>query len=93
MFDFVDLHPNIDEIQDAKLNVLKCKKNFFLNFFKHFYSVVYKRKANSTSISKRAMFDIIYYIYPPKATKLKSTRKSTWINPIVGGEDALRLRG
>lgn len=39
------------------------------------------------------MFDIIYYIYPPKATKLKSTRKSTWTNPIVGGEDALRLKG
>ncbi|RNA14250.1 Structure-specific endonuclease subunit SLX4 [Brachionus plicatilis] len=77
MFNFVDLHPNNDEIQEAKLNVLKF----------------YKRKANSTSISKRAMFDIIYYIYPPKATKLKSTRKSTWTNPIVDGEDALRLRG
>lgn len=39
------------------------------------------------------MFDIIYYIYPPPATKLKSTRKSTWINPVVDGEDALRLKG
>lgn len=53
----------------------------------------YKRKANSTSIEMKAMFDIIYYIYPPKATKLKSTRKSTWMNPIVDGEDALRLKG
>ena len=39
------------------------------------------------------IFDIIYYIYPPLATKLASTRKSTWLNPVVGEEDALRLRG
>lgn len=39
------------------------------------------------------MLDIIYYIYPPLATKLKSTRKSTWTNPRVGDDDALRLRG
>ncbi|CAF0712380.1 unnamed protein product [Brachionus calyciflorus] len=77
MFNFVDLYPSNEEIQEAKLNVLKF----------------YKKKANSTSISKRAMFDIIYYIYPPLATKLKSTRKSTWMNPIVDGEDALRLKG
>lgn len=36
---------------------------------------------------------MIYYIYPPAGTKLKSTRKSTWQNPRVGEEDALRLRG
>ena len=36
---------------------------------------------------------MIYFIYPPLGTKLKSTRKSTWQNPRVGDEDALRLRG
>jgi hypothetical protein len=44
-------------------------------------------------LEKNIVFDIIYYIYPPVATKLPSTRKSTWLNPVVDGEDALRLRG
>ena len=37
--------------------------------------------------------DTIYYIYPPIACNLRSTRKSTWCNPVVNGEDALRLKG
>lgn len=53
----------------------------------------YKKKSNTNNYPKNIAFDIIYYIYPPLVTKLKSTRKSTWLNPIVGQEDALRLRG
>ena len=37
--------------------------------------------------------DIIYYIYPPVASKVKSTRISTWLNPVVDGEDAMKLKG
>ena len=37
--------------------------------------------------------DIIYFIYPPVATKVKSTRMSTWLNPMVDGEDAMKLKG
>ncbi len=47
----------------------------------------------TSALPKVVALDIIYYIYPPVATKLKSTRKSTWFSPVVGGEDALRLKG
>jgi hypothetical protein len=68
--------------------------NFFQGFFNFFgQNEDYKRRANSTSIEKDAMFDMVYYIYPPVGSKLKSTRKSAWLNPVVGGEDALKLRG
>lgn len=59
----------------------------------NFYKIDHKLKKNITSIDKNIMLDIIYYIYPPIATKLKSTRRSTWLNPVVGQEDALRLKG
>jgi hypothetical protein len=43
--------------------------------------------------SREVTFDIIYYIYPPKGTGLKSVRKSNWLSPIVDGEDCLKLKG
>ena len=49
--------------------------------------------STSTQLERNVVFDIIYYIYHPIATKLPSTRKSTWLNPVVGEKDALRLRG
>jgi hypothetical protein len=98
-FNYLDMYPSSDEIKDAKMNVLKCKLFFklfqvakFINMFES-TKKVYKRKANSTSIEKEALFDIIYYIYPPVGSKLKSTRKSAWLNPVVGDEDALKLKG
>ena len=45
------------------------------------------------SLNKTIVLDIIHYIYPPASTKLKSTRKSAWLNPVVDNDDALRLKG
>lgn len=72
-----DLYPTSSELKEAKDQVLKY----------------YRKKTATNTFPKHIAFDIIYYIYPPAATKLKSTRKSTWLNPVVGQEDALRLRG
>ena len=101
LFNFLDTYPSIEEIKDAKMSVLKCNDIYFwyLSLVKFFLFKIftclsdYKRRANSTSVEKDAMLDLIYYIYPPKGSRLKSTRKSTWLNPVVNGEDALRLRG
>ena len=45
------------------------------------------------AFDKNTVMDIIYFIYPPVATKVKSTRMSTWLNPMVDGEDAMKLKG
>ena len=100
MFNYNDLYPSLNELKEAKENVLKCKnllkkivnwKRLFFNFKILFKD--YKKKNASNIFPRNIVFDIIYYIYPPQATKLKTTRKSTWLNPTVGQEDALRLRG
>jgi hypothetical protein len=39
------------------------------------------------------VFDIIYYIYPPIATGLEISRKSTWVQPIIDGEDETAILG
>lgn len=36
---------------------------------------------------------MIYYIYPPKATGLGTSRKSTWIRPIIDDEDESAIQG
>ena len=39
------------------------------------------------------VFDIVYYIYPPSGTGLPSSRQSTWIHPIIDGEDETAIQG
>jgi len=39
------------------------------------------------------VFDVIYYIYPPSATGLQTSRKSTWVRPIIDGEDQSAIQG
>jgi hypothetical protein len=39
------------------------------------------------------VFDVVYYIYPPLGTGLQSTRKSTWVRPIIDGEDENAIKG
>ncbi|CAF3281523.1 unnamed protein product [Rotaria socialis] len=45
------------------------------------------------SFTKEIIFDVIYYIYPPKATGLETSRKSTWIRPIIDDEDETAIQG
>jgi len=35
--------------------------------------------------------DIALHIFVPRGTRLQNTRKSTWLCPIVGNDDALRF--
>lgn len=36
---------------------------------------------------------MIFYIYVPPAVGLKGTRRSTWMNPIIDGQEAKKLLG
>lgn len=56
------------------------------------FSKDYPQKKND-SLTKEMVFDVIYYIYPPKATGLETSRKSTWIRPIIDGEDETAIQG
>ena len=42
---------------------------------------------------KQEVLEITFQIYPLKGTGLQSNRKSTWLNPIVDGEEAVKLSG
>ena len=45
------------------------------------------------SLTRTMIFDIIYYIFPPVATGLETSRKSTWVRPIIDGEDHTAIDG
>ncbi|XP_069129454.1 uncharacterized protein [Argopecten irradians] len=44
-------------------------------------------------LKKSEMLELVFYIYVPKATGLKNTRQSTWMNPIIDGVEARKLLG
>eukprot|EP00794_Sanderia_malayensis_P007128 gene7128-7933_t len=44
------------------------------------------------SFTKKQVTEIAFYIYVPKGTQLKNTRKSTWLNPLVDGDEATRMK-
>ncbi|UJR29408.1 hypothetical protein I4U23_010620 [Adineta vaga] len=52
----------------------------------------YPSKKND-GLTKEMVFDTVYYIYPPLGTGLESTRQSTWVRPIIDGEDETAIQG
>jgi len=42
--------------------------------------------------TKAQIVEIAFQIYVPKGTKLTSTRKSTWMNPLVDGDEAAMIK-
>ena len=50
-----------------------------------------QKKADS--LTREMVFDIVYYIYPPLGTGLPSSRQSTWVRPIIDGEDETAIQG
>ena len=62
-----------------------------LVFYFHSLSadVVEMKQHNYT---KAQIVEIAFQIYVPKGTKLSSTRKSTWLNPIVDGDEAAMIK-
>jgi len=52
----------------------------------------YPQKKND-SLTEEIVFDIVYYIFPPVATGLETSRKSTWVRPIIDGQDYTAIQG
>lgn len=42
--------------------------------------------------TKAQIVEIAFQIYVPKGTKLTDTRKSTWLNPIIDGDEAAMMK-
>ena len=47
----------------------------------------------SAGLHKHEVLEIAFQIYPPRGTGIINTRKSTWLNPIIDGEEAIKLVG
>ncbi len=74
-----------------------CKLFFNVNLFIYLiiyflFFVDYPHRENE-SLTKEIVFDVVHYIYPPEATGLQTSRKSTWVRPIIDGEDETAIRG
>lgn len=52
-----------------------------------------KARGKRTTLKKREVLDVVFEIYKPEGTGIVNDRKSTWLHPIVDGEDALKLVG
>lgn len=77
-FEACGLHPSKDELLAAIKSVLKEK-----GVTKH----------DVHMYTKSDIVDITFQIYIPRGTNLKNTRKSTWMNPLINGEEAVKLIG
>ena len=45
------------------------------------------------SLQKHQVMELTFHLYPPAATGIKNNRKSTWMNPIVDGEEGNKILG
>ncbi|XP_074651912.1 uncharacterized protein LOC141906491 isoform X2 [Tubulanus polymorphus] len=52
-----------------------------------------KKRAKQGSFTKKEVIEITFQIYIPKACCLPDVRRSTWMNPIIDGQEALKLLG
>ena len=44
-------------------------------------------------LQKHQVMELTFQLYPPAATGIKDSRKSTWMNPIVDGEEGNKMLG
>lgn len=61
----------------------------------HAMDLIFKAKPRGkrTTLNKREVLDIVFEIYKPEGTGIFNDRRSTWLHPIVDGEDAMKLLG
>ncbi|XP_023930673.1 uncharacterized protein LOC106165523 [Lingula anatina] len=52
-----------------------------------------KSMKNKRGLHKEEALELTFQIYVPEATGLQNRRKSTWMNPIIDGEEAWKLQG
>lgn len=50
-------------------------------------------RGKRSTLKKREVLDIVFEIYKPEGTGIKNDRRSTWLHPIIDGEDAMKLLG
>lgn len=63
-----------------------------LSLHSYFFVVLEVVVMKEHSYTKAQIVEIAFQIYVPKGTKLKDTRKSTWMNPLVGGDEAAMMK-
>lgn len=74
---------------------LKENSSCHSQFFSHvFFSKEDFNKPN-LMLKEREVSEIVFMIYVPRGTGLeaKNVRKSTWLNPLVDGEEARKMMG
>ena len=62
--------------------------NEFLSYF-----VGKSNNDETLTLSKSETLELTYLIYPPRAARVASDRQSTWMNPIIDGEEASKMKG
>ncbi|GFS11314.1 abnormal spindle-like microcephaly-associated protein homolog [Elysia marginata] len=72
-----DLYPSQAEVEEAMDVTMRGQSS----------------KRDSKGLKKKELMDMIFYIYTPSATQLKGTRQSTWMSPIIEGQEARKLLG
>lgn len=65
--------------------------NLTLNFTDMYH--IGKPRSGRSTLKKREVLDLVFEIYKPEGTGITDDRKSTWLHPIVDGEDAMKLLG
>jgi len=58
-----------------------------------FKNVYITGKPKKTNLKKQETLEIAFQIYPPKGTAIPSNRQSTWMTPIIDGQEATKLMG
>jgi hypothetical protein len=94
-FKYCELYPNKRELISARDSIVKCMSYTILNndFVAFFFPQLDHKMKNTQGFDKNTALETIYFIYPPEGTNMNSTRISTWLNPTVLNEDAMKLKG
>jgi len=48
-------------------------------------------RRNTSSLTKSQVIELLFYIYPPSASGVSTVQTSSWMNPIIRGQEANKL--
>ena len=71
--------------------LLHCLMSLINALLLHYFSGQSLKKGRG--LYKHEVLEVTFQIYPPRGTGIVNQRKSTWMNPIVNGEEANKLMG
>ena len=55
--------------------------------------LVGRDERKSGRLLKQDVLEILFQLYPPEGSRITSKRRSTWLTPIIDGEEALKIMG